>query len=89
MEDKLRFGLTRCSFNVGANIDLEVPQRFWSALAGKYGNKFFWRDNGETAAITNAVKTLASKLLFSSVSVIEIEVNLLNPLNFSGGTNGR
>jgi hypothetical protein len=82
-----------CSFNVGANIDLEVGvpsvsspvqierqpycclqgghlaafsvrvvmircanmQRFWSSLTGKYGNKFYWQDNGQEAAIVNAV----------------------------------
>jgi len=46
------------NFNVGANLDLEIPSRFWSALAGKYGNKFYWRDNGETAAIKNAVSAI-------------------------------
>lgn len=46
------------NFNVGANIDLDVPQRFWSALAGKYGNKFFWRDNGETASVKLAVSAI-------------------------------
>ena len=30
-------------------------QRFWSSLAGKYGNKFYWQDNGQEAAVVNAV----------------------------------
>lgn len=32
-----------------------VLQRFWSSLSGKYGNKFYWQDNGQEAAIVNAV----------------------------------
>lgn len=70
---KRHCGLTWRSFNVGANIDLEVPQRFWSALAGKYGNKFFWRDNGETAAIKNAVSNPASQ----HTLVIDLAVNTM------------
>lgn len=31
-------------------------QSFWSRLAGKYGSKFFWQDNGEDMAIVNAVR---------------------------------
>lgn len=50
------------NFNVGANIDLEVgvPSRFWSSLAGKYGNKFYWQDNGQEAAVVNAVSAIDS-----------------------------
>ena len=33
-------------------------QTFWSRLAGKYGNKFFWQERGEEAAIVNAVRRL-------------------------------
>lgn len=32
-----------------------ASQRFWSSLSGKYGNKFYWQDNGQEAAIVNAV----------------------------------
>lgn len=32
------------NFNVGASVDLNVPRSFWSRLAGKYGNIFFWRE---------------------------------------------
>lgn len=31
------------NFNVGQNIDLEVPRNFWSKVSGKYGNKFYWQ----------------------------------------------
>lgn len=44
--------------NVGQGVDLEVPQSFWSRLAGKYGNKFFWQEKGEAASITNAVSAI-------------------------------
>lgn len=30
-------------------------QSFWSRLAGKYGNKFYWQEKGEAASILNAV----------------------------------
>jgi hypothetical protein len=33
-------------------------QTFWSRLAGKYGNKFYWRDAGEDVAIVNAVAAI-------------------------------
>ena len=46
------------NFNVGAGVDLRVPRSFWSRLAGKYGTKFYWRDNGESASILNAVHAI-------------------------------
>lgn len=39
-----------------------MPQSFWSRLAGKYGNKFFWQERGEAASITNAVSAIDSCL---------------------------
>ncbi|KAG2453244.1 hypothetical protein HYH02_002567 [Chlamydomonas schloesseri] len=50
------------NFNVGAGIDLEVPRSFWGRLAGKYGNKFYWQENGEAASILNAVSAIDSCL---------------------------
>ena len=35
------------NFNVGTEVDLLVPQNFWSRLAGKYGTKKYWQNNGE------------------------------------------
>ena len=32
-----------------------TPQSFWTRLSGKYGNKFYWQEKGEAAAILNAV----------------------------------
>ena len=46
------------NFNVGENVDLRVPRSFWSRLAGRYGTKFYWRDNGEAASILNAVNAI-------------------------------
>ncbi|KAI8464485.1 MAG: TLP18.3, Psb32 and MOLO-1 founding proteins of phosphatase-domain-containing protein [Monoraphidium minutum] len=46
------------NINVGAGLDLEVPQSFWSRLAGKYGNKFYWQGKGEATAITNTVSAI-------------------------------
>lgn len=46
------------NFNVGENVDFQVPRSFWSKLAGKFGTKFYWRDNGEDVAIVNAVAAI-------------------------------
>lgn len=35
-------------FNVGATVDLEVPRNFWSRVAGKYGNMFYWKEKVQT-----------------------------------------
>ncbi len=35
-------------------------QRFWSILAGKYGAKPYWQDNGQEAAVVNAVSAIDS-----------------------------
>ncbi|CAI5495142.1 unnamed protein product [Closterium sp. Naga37s-1] len=43
------------NFNVGSTVDLSVPRSFWSRLAGKYGNMFYWREKGEDVAIEAAV----------------------------------
>eukprot|EP00245_Coleochaete_scutata_P006858 TRINITY_DN21670_c0_g1_i1.p1 TRINITY_DN21670_c0_g1~~TRINITY_DN21670_c0_g1_i1.p1 ORF type:complete len:249 (-),score=47.44 TRINITY_DN21670_c0_g1_i1:13-759(-) len=43
------------NFNVGAYVDLNVPRSFWNRLSGKYGNMFYWREQGEDAAIESAV----------------------------------
>lgn len=29
-------------------------QSFWTRLSGKYGNKFYWQEKGEAAAILDA-----------------------------------
>jgi len=46
------------NFNVGDNVDLEVPRNFWSRLAGKYGIRYYWREKGEAAAILNGVSAI-------------------------------
>lgn len=46
------------NFNVGQALDLEVPRSFWSRLSGKYGNKFYWQENGESASIIDAVSAI-------------------------------
>lgn len=32
------------NFNVGDLVDLDIPRSFWSRLAGKYGNMFYWKE---------------------------------------------
>lgn len=34
------------------------PQNFWSRLAGRFGTKFYWQDQGQDAAIVNAVAAI-------------------------------
>eukprot|EP01024_Parvocaulis_polyphysoides_P002099 TRINITY_DN10647_c0_g1_i3.p2 TRINITY_DN10647_c0_g1~~TRINITY_DN10647_c0_g1_i3.p2 ORF type:complete len:224 (+),score=35.85 TRINITY_DN10647_c0_g1_i3:312-983(+) len=46
------------NFNVGQNIDLQIPRSFWTRLAGKYGNKFYWQEKGEENSIVNAVAAI-------------------------------
>ncbi|MQM08616.1 hypothetical protein Taro_041476 [Colocasia esculenta] len=49
-------------FNVGATVDLEVPRNFWSRVAGKYGNVFYWREKGEDRSIEDAVEVISTCL---------------------------
>lgn len=32
-----------------------LPQNFWSRLAGRFGTKFYWTENGTDVAIVNTV----------------------------------
>lgn len=50
------------NFNVGAIVDLDVPRSFWSRLAGKYGNLFYWKEKGEDASIEAAVTAISNCL---------------------------
>ncbi|GLT25708.1 hypothetical protein SLA2020_008200 [Shorea laevis] len=50
------------NFNVGASVDLDIPRSFWSRLAGKYGNMFFWKEKGEDASIEAAVMAISNCL---------------------------
>ncbi|XAR69133.1 hypothetical protein NMG60_11000613 [Bertholletia excelsa] len=50
------------NFNVGATLDLDIPRSFWSQLAGKYGNMFYWKEKGEDASIEAAVMAISSCL---------------------------
>jgi hypothetical protein len=50
------------NFNVGAGVDLSIPRSFWSRLAGKYGNLFYWQEKGEDASIEAAVSAIGNCL---------------------------
>ncbi|XP_042493783.1 thylakoid lumenal 15.0 kDa protein 2, chloroplastic [Macadamia integrifolia] len=50
------------NFNVGESVDLEVPRSFWSRLAGRYGNMFYWKEKGEDASIEAAVMAISNCL---------------------------
>ena len=39
-------------------IQTIVLQNFWSKVAGKFGNKFYWRDEGPDRAIINSVNAI-------------------------------
>jgi len=36
----------------------QVPRSFWTRLAGKFGNKFYWQEKGEEASILSAVSAI-------------------------------
>uniref|UniRef100_A0A061R048 Thylakoid lumenal kDa protein chloroplastic-like n=1 Tax=Tetraselmis sp. GSL018 TaxID=582737 RepID=A0A061R048_9CHLO len=50
------------NFNVGSNVDLMVPRNFWTRLSSKFGNKFFWQEQGEASAVLNAVSAISNCL---------------------------
>ncbi|XP_077220405.1 thylakoid lumen 15.0 kDa protein isoform X2 [Tasmannia lanceolata] len=50
------------NFNVGSSVDLDIPRSFWSRLAGKYGNIFYWKEKGEDASVEAAVMAISSCL---------------------------
>lgn len=50
------------NFNVGASVDLDIPRSFWSRLAGKYGNIFYWKEKGEDASVEAAVVAISNCL---------------------------
>ncbi|OVA06971.1 TPM domain [Macleaya cordata] len=50
------------NFNVGAIVDLDIPRSFWSRLAGKYGNMFYWKEKGEDASVEAAVVAISKCL---------------------------
>ncbi|KAM4078330.1 hypothetical protein ACB094_09G028800 [Castanea mollissima] len=50
------------NFNVGATVDLDIPRSFWSRLAGRYGNIFYWKEKGEDASIEAAVMAISNCL---------------------------
>ncbi|WVZ17127.1 hypothetical protein V8G54_010109, partial [Vigna mungo] len=43
-------------------VDLDIPRNFWSRLAGKYGNIFYWKEKGEDASIEAALTTTSNCL---------------------------
>lgn len=50
------------NFNVGDGVKLNLPNAFWTRLAGKYGTTFYVRDNGLDLAITNAIEAIVTCL---------------------------
>lgn len=50
------------NFNVGESVDLDIPRSFWSRLAGKYGNMFYWKEKGEDASVEAAVMAISDCL---------------------------
>ncbi|XP_076947166.1 thylakoid lumenal 15.0 kDa protein 2, chloroplastic-like [Bidens hawaiensis] len=50
------------NFNVGETVDLDIPRSFWSRLAGKYGNMFYWKEKGEDASVEAAVMEISNCL---------------------------
>ncbi|XP_030924460.1 thylakoid lumenal 15.0 kDa protein 2, chloroplastic isoform X2 [Quercus lobata] len=45
-----------------ADPTFDIPRSFWSRLAGKYGNIFYWKEKGEDASIEAAVMAISNCL---------------------------
>ncbi|OMO73635.1 hypothetical protein COLO4_26969 [Corchorus olitorius] len=52
------------NFNVGATVDLDIPRSFWSRLAGKYGNMFYWKEEVEAYFFLMPKKTKEEAYFF-------------------------
>lgn len=52
------------NFNVGDLVDLDIPRSFWSRLAGKYGNMFYWKEKVKLLVV------FISHFLFFSLSSV-------------------
>lgn len=50
------------NFNVGDGMKFALPNVFWTRLQGKYGTKFFVKENGIDLAIINAVEAITTCL---------------------------
>lgn len=40
---------------MGALVDLDIPRSFWSRLAGKYGNIFYWKEKVESLLLSGYI----------------------------------
>lgn len=50
------------NFNVGASVDLDIPRSFWSRLAGKYGNIFYWKEKVQFFFLISASRFYTRKV---------------------------
>jgi len=50
------------NFNVGQGVELALPPVFWTRLRNFFGTVFYVKENGEDAAVINAVDTVVGCL---------------------------
>ena len=67
------------NFNVGRNVDLNLPNQFWTRLQNTFGNTFFVRDNGEDVAILRAVDTIDYCLRDELAFCTDVPMQFKNP----------
>lgn len=60
------------NFNVGEGVKFALPNVFWTRLQGKYGSKFFVKENGIDLAIVNAIEAITSCLRSSEQFCVNV-----------------
>lgn len=71
---------------MGATVDLDIPRSFWSRLAGKYGNMFYWKEKVKSLCpvVMRSIIYFSCLEEFADQIVVfkREKMQLLNPLSW-------